>query len=104
MPKEYIYDQYNGQTFDEIADDGSTVKTKPEYRFMKVGWSRDNGVAMQIYEAPNGMFTPLASFSASDAEPTPGEGPVYLNLSRGEVNRLISILRKARDQAYGKDA
>lgn len=30
-------------------------------------------------------------------------GPVDMWLDRNQINRLIRILRKARDQAYGKD-
>jgi hypothetical protein len=32
----------------------------------------------------------------------PGEG-FFLQLDRGGINRVIQVLRKARDQAYGKD-
>ncbi len=31
-------------------------------------------------------------------------GPVYVDLNREQINRLIKLLRKARDQAYGPDA
>ena len=44
-----------------------------------------------------------------DGEPlpvlaAPPGGEAWVHLSRADVNRLIRVLRKARDQAFGADA
>jgi hypothetical protein len=36
-------------------------------------------------------------------EPGEGVGPAQMRLNRAQVNRLIRVLRKARDQAFGRD-
>jgi hypothetical protein len=51
-----------------------------------------------------------ADFEAADVDP--GSGPVVNTaterftpvLSRDDLNRMIKVLRRARDSAYGKDA
>jgi hypothetical protein len=37
-------------------------------------------------------------------EPGSSAGPINIDLDRRQINRLITVLRHARDQAYGTDA
>lgn len=54
-----------------------------------VGWQQDVGVQ-------------LATVRAGSHSYDPADG-LYVDLSRDGINRLIKTLRKARDQAFGKD-
>lgn len=96
MPKEIIRDMHNGRSFDVIGPNNEMLKSDPEYRYLKLGWDRQGGVSLVIWQS-----TDLST-------PEPHENPDFdgpwLHLDRGEINRLIEALRKARDQAYGKDA
>lgn len=49
------------------------------------------------------MFTPddPEAFGLNDSGSV---GPISIDLDRGQINRLIRVLRNARDSAYGADA
>jgi hypothetical protein len=49
------------------------------------------------------MFTPEnpEAFGLAEGE---SAGPISIDLDRGQINRLIRVLRQARDSAYGADA
>lgn len=103
MPKERI--RHSGQG--DFAD-------------LMVRWSKqDLGCATDGVEAPkvdvlitapdlpghegSYMFTPehADTFDMADGESV---GPISVSLDRGQINRLIRVLRQARDTAYGADA
>jgi hypothetical protein len=74
MPKELI------QAFDERGDGQLPIA-------VSVTWQRDRDVQ-------------LASINMSRQDETEGW---YGTLDRHAINRLIRVLRRARDQAYGRD-
>jgi hypothetical protein len=49
------------------------------------------------------MFTPEnpEAYGLSEGESV---GPISIDLNRSQINRLIRVLRQARDSAYGADA
>ncbi|MDP1877966.1 MAG: hypothetical protein Q8M17_10485 [Actinomycetota bacterium] len=116
MPRELVHDRFDGQQWptldlpDGVApkvwpvenlygpvlgDDGGVYTpklSKPEYRALFIDWT------------PEGDHAQLC---IAEYEPTTGEpvsGPVYLQLDRSGLNRLIRLARKARDAAFGADA
>lgn len=89
MPKEYIYSMDHGK---KALLDGSDQE--PEWRVLdedaiKLGWSKEGehvGMAVvDMAKDPDGF----------DAQ--------YINLDRAGINRLIKFLRRARDDAFGRD-
>lgn len=84
MPKEVVHnsEQYSG--------DYPTQNCIAEVR-----WSRDSE-----YVQVATVLVELADHSPVRREV---EGGWYLNLSRTGINDLIRHLRRARDQAFGKD-
>lgn len=60
----------------------------------QVGWGRDTGDVQIGVEMADGQQTlrSVADFSS-----------VWASLDRAGVNRLIRALRRARDQAFGRD-
>lgn len=69
---------------------------------VKVGWSKEAGhVEMAVVQCIDGVFVEHG-FQAGDYEDV--NPPQYIQLDRRGINRLIRQLRKARDDAYGKDA
>lgn len=70
---------------------------------VKVGWDRDGSVQVAT-EMPTSETGPqdlhglLATFGVGDHP-----RGLYATLSRAGVNDLIRTLRRARDQAFGRD-
>lgn len=94
MPKEYVDDC---MTFGEAYrfDDGGALVAAPDaptpksFR-VRVGWDKEAGdvqIATVDEDAPFGSA---------------GSG-LFVSLDRGKVNDLIRVLRKARDQTFGRD-
>ena len=54
-----------------------------------VGWGRDADVQIGTVDRDAEQYSPEAGW--------------FVNLDRRGINELIRVLRKARDQAYGKD-
>lgn len=80
MPKETVYSKYfpvNGRDEPEVV----------------VGWSKEAEHVELAVLMSNGVVL----------EPTPEGNGWYAQLDRAGINRLIKILRKARDDAYGRD-
>lgn len=73
MPKEHI----------------SGVLNSTGWRF-SVGWDKQGGLVQVSTNDPNG---PLG-------EPQSG---LWVDVNRDQINEIIRALRKARDQAFGKD-
>ena len=76
MPKELLYDTAAG---DDIA--------------LEVSWSRDGHVQLATKNLDD--TTPLV--------PSSGGNGWYMTPTRHQINELIRTLRRARDQAYGRD-
>lgn len=75
MPKEYVYNKLEA----------------PESA-VKVVWQREE----------NGGYIQVATFKNGDFKDE-HENAQYVDLDRRQVNLLIRHLRRARDQAYGRD-
>lgn len=70
----------------EIITNGAFQQGDP---WVEVGWYRDRSAQIGV--------------RAENSEGTEGAG-LFAHLDRETINRLIRVLRKARDQAYGADA
>lgn len=91
MPREKI--NQAGTAFDPHSACSETVG-------VQVGWARDGHVQLCL-EADTKYFTYVTEHpDAPEVGRTTAYSPV---LSRSEVNNLIRALRRARDQAYGRD-
>jgi hypothetical protein len=77
MPKETIY-----------GTDGGPVQ------HVAVGWTHGGGVQVGVVNGPE------VSLTINGESANPG---LWMDLDRGQINRLIRSLRRARDAAYGRD-
>lgn len=94
MAKETIYPHTPPAEIPEaIGPDGKGYAATTDWRHVpQVRWLRDCDVQLGIVreDDPDGM--------------APGVGSLFtMVLDRGQINRLIATLRRARDAAYGKD-
>jgi hypothetical protein len=78
MPKEYIRGQLSP---DDISNDA------------RISWDR----------LENGGIVQMAIFKNDGSYEEEHEKPQYMTLDRPAINDIIRILRRARDQAYGRD-
>lgn len=93
MPKEVIRDAFDGNDYRIIENDGSETLQTFVGNFLQVGWDRNAGhVQAGVLQGGD-----------HDESKKPGRG-LYVQLDRPGINRLIRLLRKARDAAYGADA
>lgn len=84
MPKEYIKDEQYRQTWEsEDGQTGGIVTTTQA----KITWGRDT-------------YVQIAVVTDEDQD---GMEANHLSLNRSGINAMIRTLRKARDQAYGRD-
>lgn len=105
MPKEYINNRYYGQS--ARTHDGCDTKGEPhcppdcpgsklvalDDSAVKIGWTKDFGhVEIAVVRERD-----RATDEAPDAEAW------HAQFDRDGLNRLIRTLRKARDDAYGRD-
>lgn len=89
MPKEYISGQY---VFFENEE------SEPEQSVVCVKWSRETGdlqIVTRLKEAE--------VFYSEKDDPMPVRYGWYVDLDRKGINDLIRVLRRARDQAFGRD-
>lgn len=96
MPKETIRSSTYGPMFD-----------------VEVRWGRDSSDVQiatvmppaQTSEAPQNLAQLVASWddACGDPENPDGARGLYSSLDRHAINELIRVLRKARDQAFGRD-
>lgn len=89
MPSEKIYRTI---TATEIPSQPDLAPSPVTYReTLEVKWLPDREVSVSIEHEP--------------LQGLPGEEPwaAAMTLDRGEINRLIKALRRARDTAYGRD-
>lgn len=106
MPREKIN---HASEFTPASDDSSPAPVhgeawpEPE---ANVSWTRggDYGIGfVQVsLDCPRGYIENLMQDLARNGD-TPGVSVFSPALKRGEINKLIQTLRRARDQAYGRD-
>lgn len=84
MPKEKIYD--GSEKFD-----------------LQIGWRKDDPDVQIGISTHDGRS--LADWLADNQEPAglPQFDSIWGNFGRDGINRMIRMLRKARDEAYGRD-
>jgi hypothetical protein len=86
MPRELL--SVSGLTQDPVAID--------------VAWGRGTHVQMATLSHPElPSLSGSLEFTTTPDEPT--RQGFYVDMSRESINRLIRVLRKARDQAFGVD-
>lgn len=97
MPKETIFSDYGPFT---IEEDGAEIQAKylepgERHRLYEravvIAWNR-NG------------FVEVGTTFLGSADEAPAGGGSFLSLDRSKINRMIQVLRRARDQAFGADA
>lgn len=110
MPKEKINHPETGRLWgiqwdpdkDEGDQPGAWADGQPtggEDAQVAVGWHRESWVQVSIEACP-GYFR----FAADDPDGEDGRTSVYTPpLSRDEINKMIRVLRRARDQVFGRD-
>lgn len=93
MPKESVYGlQHGGPAIDADAP-------PPVVPIVDVLWNREGGfvqVASKAVTADGGRV-------AADSEEAHFTDGMYVDLDRTSINKLIRNLRRARDQAFGRD-
>lgn len=77
MPKETIASRY------------ATEENGPPAFLLQILWGRENGVQIATIN-PDALLGSV-------------ESGLYVDLGREEINHAIRALRKARDQAFGRD-
>lgn len=70
---------------------------------VRVGWQRDRDVQIGVEFAGDERITINHHGATCDVSQAQEFAGLWTNLTRGEVNLLIQQLRRARDQAYGRD-
>ena len=106
MPKQNIYPHPN--------PDGTNADRRVE-----VGWQREQGVRVGVtvlqpgavaeleYFHPDGTRTPVVGASVTTTNSAPllarAWDGAFVDLDRAQINKLIRVLREARDAAYGRD-
>jgi hypothetical protein len=94
MPKESVYGIQH--TYDP-NDDHPMVPT------VDVLWGREGGyvqIVSKVEDAHGGRWIKSEDDSVPETHFTDG---MHVDLDRNSINKLIRDLRKARDQAFGKD-
>lgn len=90
MPKEYIDSMDHGRYVHFDGEDRGKPPTHlMDNHSIKVGWSKE------------GMHVGLAIVDTE--KDVDGFDAQHINLDRQGLNRLIRFLRRARDDAFGKD-
>lgn len=93
MPAEKVYGE---QAVHDPASDA-----KPQVPIVDVRWNREGGyvqIVTKVTDAEGGRF--MGDDYGDEPHFTDG---MYVDLSRQAINRLIRNLRRARDQAFGRD-
>lgn len=108
MPRESIW----ASTPREVMYDGAGLYN------VEVGWARERdvqvGVRLVGEQSIAAMLLGLPPHPGEGEQPLvvtyagrditlPGFDCLWANFDRGQVNRMIRILRRARDEAYGRD-
>ena len=91
MPKEYIRGDVT--PLYEESPDGKAASVTPVSNDARISWDREE----------NGGVVQMAIFRNDGTYEEEHEKPQYMTLDRRMINDMIRVLRRARDQAYGKD-
>lgn len=83
MPKEYVDSRWN----------------EPSKNRFKIGWNKEVGHVQIATVNPEAEMLSNAEGTEVGAR----EGGWYVDLDRDGINRAIRMLRRARDDAFGKD-
>lgn len=94
MPAEKVYGQ---QTYAPPISMGE-IEPRSQVPIVDVRWGRDQGYVQVVTKAEDAWGGRWAEGEGSHF--TDG---MYVNLDREAINRLIRNLRRARDQAFGRD-
>ena len=92
MPKEHVKSRYDGEPvmITKVGSSDPPVWSDPLPAFrIEVGWDRHGFVQVATTDP--------------EAELGTRESGLYVDIDRNGVNDLIRLLRKARDQAFGRD-
>lgn len=118
MPKEFIHCRDFGRSYPVVLDgaeqDRQVEMTSPDNDAVKVAWSKESEhVELAVCQMVDGTFVEhgfLSEIGEPEGENDPKVvlrlaqlTPRYIQMDRHGINRLIRILRKARDDAYGRD-
>lgn len=99
MPREQI--NYPAAVMETGADGGAPSVIKAAGPALHVSWHASPAGTVQIRFDANPDFIQEA---ADFPDPETGRSAMYTDeLTRAEINKMIRTLRRARDQAYGKD-
>lgn len=90
-----------------------TISSTPNSNTVSVSWGKDRpGIQLVTASSTRLVASTVERFGQGDyparedaqpvAEGLPFDG-WYADLDRDEVNKLIRVLRRARDQAFGRD-
>lgn len=90
MPKEVVYAEQHS------FEDG---KEDPYVPIAEVRWNREGGYVQLVTKATD----PNDGRVAGDSRETHITDGFYIDLDRNSINNLIRHLRRARDQAFGRD-
>lgn len=91
MPKELIYEPH-GVAFPEDPERRGAVDVR---------WDRESGYfQIGTHDPQSEVFVPGTPLSETTI---PAEYGWWVNLDRRGINDLIRVLRRARDQAFGRD-
>lgn len=83
MPKEYVYG------IATVLPPGPQDSGSTRESIVGVGWGRDQGMVQLGTVYDRDSYDPCLG--------------VYVDLDRNQINKLIRVLRRARDQAFGRD-
>lgn len=89
MPKEVVYGEQ------AVACDES----KPRVPIIEVRWNRECGVVQVVTKATD----PSDGRVEGDSPETHVTDGYHVDIDRTQINALIRNLRRARDQAFGRD-
>ncbi len=95
MPKETVF----GEQLVAYGDDGKLIDPNPKVPVVEVLWAREQGYVQVVSRAED----PHGGRWAGESSETHFTDGMYVNLDRGQINKLIRNLRRARDQAFGRD-
>ena len=101
VPKETIYRE---STYVAApASEAATLPGQQRVTTMVVGWDEARGVEIvMVYEIREAERTDDGEVTTPHADPD-SDFWMYAHLSRSQINRLIRVLRQARDKVFGRD-
>ncbi len=96
MPKETVF----GEQCPGLGDRPDPApEVPPKVPLVDVMWGRDQGTVQIVTKASD----PWGGRWAGESPETHFTDGMFVDLDRKGINRLIRNLRRARDQAFGRD-